>query len=338
MFEKVKKTILALIICAGMIACTHNNNGSDDPKPKPEPKNVVVPSFDGQKAYDYVKQQTDFGPRVAGTAQHDSCGTWLAQVLSGFADTVYVQNFRTRLYTGKGIDGNNIIASFNPKASKRIVLCSHWDSRPFADHDSDENNHNTPIDGANDGASGVGILLALAEVMHNTPIDEKLGIDIVFFDLEDYGPPQSESERYFDENNYWALGSQYWSAQPHIAGYRANFGILLDMVGAKSPNFTKEYFSQRYASFVGNKIWRIARDLGYENYFTNASGDPVSDDHLPMNEVAGIPTYDIIDLRTDSSNGTFPEMWHTVNDNIDCIDVNTLQMVGNVLTHLIYNE
>ena len=332
----MKKTALALIICVSMIACTHNDNGGE--KPKTEQKNIVVPDFDGQKAYDYVKHQTDFGPRVAGTAQHDSCGVWLAETLREFADTVYVQNFRTRLYTGNGIDGANIIASFNPKAAKRIVLCSHWDSRPFADHDSDESLHNTPIDGANDGASGVGILLALAEVMHNTPISEKLGIDIILFDLEDYGPPQNESELYLDDNNYWALGSQYWSAQPHIAGYRANFGILLDMVGAKNPNFTKEYFSQRYASFVGNKLWRIARDLGYEDYFTNDSGDPVSDDHLPMNEVAGIPTYDIIDLRTSSSNGTFPEMWHTVADNIDCIDKNTLQMVGNVLTRLVYTE
>lgn len=332
----MKKTALALILCISIMACTHNNNGGE--QTKPEPKNVVVPAFDGQKAYDYVKHQTDFGPRVAGTAQHDSCGVWLAQVLRGFADTVYVQDFRTRLYTGKGIDGCNIIASFNPKAAKRIVLCSHWDSRPFADHDSDESHHATPIDGANDGASGVGVLLALSEVMHNNPINEKLGIDIVLFDLEDYGPPQSESERYLDDNNYWALGSQYWSAQPHIAGYRANFGVLLDMVGAKNPNFTKEYFSQRYASFVGNKLWRIAHDLGYENYFTNASGDPVSDDHLPMNEVAGIPTFDIIDLRTDSSNGTFPEMWHTIADNIDCIDMNSLQMVGDVLTYLVYNE
>lgn len=336
----MKKLAIALIVCACMVACTSNNNNNNGSgQPKTEPKNVVVPAFDGQKAYDYVKKQTDFGPRVAGTPQHDSCGVWLVETLKGVADTVYVQDFRTRLYTGKGFDGTNIIASFNPEATKRIVLCSHWDSRPFADFDSDENMRKTPIDGANDGASGVGVLLALAEVMHNNPINEKLGIDIVFFDLEDYGPPQDESERYYnDNNNYWALGSQYWSARPHKAGYRANYGILLDMVGATEPNFEKEYFSFRYASFVCDKLWGIAQNLGYGNCFVNAIGDPVSDDHLPMNELAGIPTVDLIDLRPNSSNGTFPEMWHTTADNIDCIDVNTLQMVGNVLTHLIYNE
>ncbi len=332
----MRKALLSLMVLAGMVACTGNGGGQN--KVEEHRRDVVVPVFDGQRAFGYVKAQTDFGPRVPGTAQHDSCGMWISNTLNGFADTVFVQDFRTRLYNGHGIDGTNIIASFNPDAAKRIVLCSHWDSRPFADYDSSADNHNTPIDGANDGASGVGVLMALAEVMHNNPIDDKLGVDIVFFDLEDYGPPQSVGELFIDNNNYWALGSQYWSKHPHIQGYRASYGILLDMVGASEPNFEKEFLSSHYASFVGDKLWSIADNLGYGNYFIDAVGTSVNDDHLPMNEDAGIPTFDLIDLRTNSSNGTFPDMWHTIDDNISCIDVKTLQMVGSVLTHLVYAE
>ena len=121
-----------------------------------ETKNVQVPAFDADSAFAFVKTQTDFGPRVPLSEAHEQCCEWLVSKLSEYADTVMVQDFRTRLYTNKGIDGKNIIASFNPKASKRIILCSHWDSRPYADHDADEANWNHPIDGANDGASGVG--------------------------------------------------------------------------------------------------------------------------------------------------------------------------------------
>lgn len=263
----------------------------------------------------------------------------MVEKLSEYADTVMVQQFRTRLYNNQGIDGKNIIASFNPNATKRIVLCSHWDSRPFADHDPDEANWNHPIDGANDGASGVGVLIESARCFHNQPLPEKVGVDIVLFDLEDYGPRQDQAEQYYDDRrNYWALGSQHWSAQPHVAGYKANFGILLDMVGASEPNFMKEYYSQGYAAWLSNKVWHVAQDLGYRQYFVNELGDPISDDHLPMNEIAGIPTIDIIDLRPESSNLSFPENWHTLNDNIENIDVNTLGMVGNVLMHFIYEN
>ena len=250
-----------------------------------------------------------------------------------------VQEFRTRLYTNKGIDGKNIIASFHPQAAKRIVLCSHWDSRPFADHDPDEANWNHPIDGANDGASGVGVLIENARCFSLYPLPEKLGVDIILFDLEDYGPRQDQAEQYYDDRrNYWALGSQHWSAQPHVPGYRANYGILLDMVGCANPSFMKEYYSQGYAAWLSNKVWRTAQNLGYYPYFLNELGDPISDDHLPMNEIAGIPTIDIIDLKPNSSNHSFPETWHTLNDNIEHIDKGTLEMVGTVLNHFVYKE
>ncbi len=317
--------------------------GEKQPKKDNQPKEtkvaVVIPQFDADSAYQYVAKQTAFGPRVPETSAHAQCAAWLSAKLSEYADTVIVQEFRTRLFNGKGIDGKNIVAVFNPEAKKRIVLCSHWDSRPFADHDPDEANRHTPIDGANDGASGVGVLLECARQFKAQSLNEKLGIDIVLFDLEDYGPHQEQAMEYYDENvNYWALGSQYWSKYPHVYGYKAYYGILLDMVGGSNPNFQKEYYSQGFAAWVGNKVWRKAQDLGYRSYFSNELGTMISDDHIPMNVVAGIPTIDIIDLQPNSSNECFPEVWHTLNDNIQHIDKKTLGMVGDVLLHVIYEE
>ena len=227
------KKILPIIAAALLLASCGDKQpkGNDNPTEKPK-KTVAVPQFNADSAYQYVAAQTAFGPRVPETQAHAQCADWLTGKLNAWADTVIVQDFRTRLYNGKGIDGKNIVAVFNPKAKKRIVLCAHWDSRPFADHDDDEANRHTPIDGANDGASGVGVLLECARQFKAQPVHENLGIDIVLFDLEDYGPHHEQVMDYYDdENNYWALGSQHWSKQPHVYGYKAYYGILLDMVG-----------------------------------------------------------------------------------------------------------
>ena len=183
------------------------------------------------------------------------------------------------------------------------------------------------------------MLIENARCFHNQPLPEKVGVDIILFDLEDYGPRNDQAEQYYDDlNNYWALGSQFWAAQPHVRGYHASFGILLDMVGGPNPNFMKEYYSQAYAAWLSNKIWHTAQDLGYRDAFSNELGAPISDDHLPLNEIAGIPTIDIIDLDPNSTNECFPEVWHTLNDNLENIDKNTLGMVGNVLNHSVYAE
>ena len=335
----MKKQILFTIAAALLLAaCTEKPKV--DPNSKPEPKKTVsVPNFNADSAYQFVAQQTQFGPRVPETDAHAQCAEWLTAKLGEFADTVIVQDFRAKLFNGKGIDGQNIVGVFNPEAKKRIVLCAHWDSRPYADHDPDEANIHTPIDGANDGASGVGVLLECARHFKAQALPEKLGIDIILFDLEDYGPHAEEAEKYYSEEvNYWALGSQYWSKHPHVYGYKAYYGILLDMVGGSNPNFPKEYYSQGYAVTVSNKVWRMAYDLGYRPYFNNELGSPISDDHIPMNEIAGIPTIDIIDLQPESSNECFPDVWHTLNDNLEHIDKNTLGMVGNVLLHVLYEE
>lgn len=336
------RKVLPIIVLLMLCACEHHPGKTGNGKTEnggQKTENVQVPVFDADSAYAFVKAQTDFGPRVPNSGSHELCAAWLVEKLSEYADTVMVQEFRTRLYNGKGIDGKNIIACFNPKANKRIILCAHWDSRPYADHDADEGNWNHPIDGANDGASGVGVLIENARCFHNQPLPEKIGVDIILFDLEDYGPRHDQAEQYYDDRrNHWALGSQYWAAHHHRASYHASFGILLDMVGGPEPNFMKEYYSQQYAIWLSNKVWRIAQDLGYHDSFSNELGDPISDDHLPLNEIAGIPTIDIIDLDPNSSNECFPEVWHTLDDNLENIDKNTLGVVGNVLNHVVYKE
>lgn len=334
----MKKIFIIIATVLLLASCNdkpkENTTNNDQPK-----KSIVTPSFNADSAYQFVAHQTDFGPRVPETQAHSDCAEWLTAKLGEYADTVIIQDFRTKLFNGKGIDGQNIVGVFHPEAKKRIVLCAHWDSRPYADHDPDEANTRTPIDGANDGASGVGVLLECARLFKVQPLPEKLGIDIVLFDLEDYGPHVDEAEKYYnDETNYWALGSQYWAKQPHVYGYKAYYGILLDMVGGSNPNFPKEYFSQGYAGWVSNKVWRKAYDLGYRPFFSNELGTAISDDHIAMNQIAGIPTIDIIDLQPESKNGCFPEVWHTLNDNLEHIDKTTLGIVGDVLLHLVYEE
>lgn len=335
----MKKLYILVAVVFVLCAC-----GEKQPKGPASPatndkKNIVVPQFSADSAYRFVAIQTEFGPRVPETEAHAQCGDWLVAKLSGYADTVIVQDFRTRLYDDRGIDGKNVIAVFNPEAKKRIVLCAHWDSRPFADHDLDEAYNRQPIDGANDGASGVGVLIECARQFKLQPLDGRIGVDIVLFDLEDYGPHQDQTLEYYDENvNHWALGSQYWSKHPHVYGYKAYYGILLDMVGGSNPSFPKEYYSQGFAAWVHNKVWRKAFDLGYRSCFSNELGAMISDDHLPMNQLAGIPTIDIIDLQPNSSNGCFPEVWHTHNDNLEHINKTTLGMVGDVVLHVVYEE
>jgi len=335
----MKRILIPIVLSLLLVACNNDKPKGNQPVSPQTRKTVSVPQFNADSAYQYVAQQTAFGPRVPSTQAHAQCAEWLAAKLGEWADTLIVQDFRTRLFNGNSIDGKNIVATFHPKAKKRIVLCAHWDSRPYADHDPEASNNRQPIDGANDGASGVGVLMECARLFHLNKLPETLGVDIILFDLEDYGPHQEEAEDYYDDRiNYWALGSQYWSKHPHVYGYKAYYGILLDMVGGSQPNFQKEYYSEGLAAWVVNKVWRKASDLGYRPEFSNELGSPVSDDHLPMNQIAGIPTIDIIDLHPESSNGCFPEVWHTVNDNLEHIDRNTLGMVGNVLLHVIYEE
>jgi len=333
----MKKNIIYLfvitILATFIASCGNDTPPPSKPKKVKQKKQVNVPKFNQDSAYRYVKEQVDFGPRTPHSKAHTECASYFVKKFKSFGAEVIEQKFKTRGFDGKILDGVNIIASYNPNAQKRILLCAHWDSRPFADNDPDPKNHTTPIDGANDGASGVGVLMEVARQIQSQNLN--VGIDIVLFDMEDYGQPHDS--KYPQMEDSWGLGAQYWSKTPHIPGYRARYGILLDMVGAKDIVFTKEYFSMGYASGVVNKVWNHAAKLGYNNIFQDIEAGSVMDDHVYVNKYAKIPTIDIIhhDASTES---TFFPYWHTLKDNMDAIEPSSLYIVGSVLLEVIYNE
>jgi len=293
----------------------------------PDMSAVKVPTFDGDTAYSFVAKQVAFGPRVNNTKAHIECGDWMIAELKKYSDTVIVQSCKLTGFDGKILQSRNIIASINPKAVHRIMLSTHWDTRPFADQDTA--NKKSPIDGANDGASGVGILIEVLRACKTMKLD--LGVDVVMFDAEDYGSPADQE---YVEDSY-CLGSQYWSKHPHVPGYRADFGILLDMVGAPNATFTKEGTSMMFATSYVNYVWNIANEVGYGNYFRYDQTGGLIDDHKYVNEITGIPTIDIIHRTADTHSG-FGAYWHTHQDGIKAVDKNTLKAVGQVLMYTIY--
>lgn len=292
---------------------------------------VNVPPFDADSAYLYVKKQVDFGPRVPNSKEHVACGNYLAKQLELFGAKVTSQYADLIAYDGTLLKARNIIGSYLPDNKKRIALFAHWDTRPWADNDPDEKNHHTPILGANDGASGVGVLLEIARLINQQ--QPELGIDIILLDAEDYGTPQFYEGKHKEES--WCLGAQYWASNPHVNGYNARFGILLDMVGGENSVFLKERYSEEFASDINKKIWNAAKKLGYGKTFMDVNGGYVTDDHLFINRLARIKTIDIVPSTPD---GGFTPTWHTISDNMDHIDKNTLKVVGQTVLKVIYNE
>ena len=287
--------------------------------------------FDESSAYAFIEKQVEFGPRVPGTPAHAACAEWFVKTLRQWTPDVVVQGFKARAFDGRPLEGKNIVASFNSDVKDRILLCAHWDSRPFADHDPDPANHFRPVIGANDGASGAGVLLEVARCLSLRK--PAVGVDILLLDIEDFG---AHANWRGNAQNDWALGSQYWAKNPHREGYRARFGILLDMVGASGAVFPKEGTSLYFAPAVVKKVWAAARGLGLSDCFVETESDPLIDDHLYINQYAGIPTVDIIDY--DTGRGGFTESWHTVGDTLDKIDKKTLSAVGRTVLAVIYQE
>ncbi|NTU52084.1 MAG: M28 family peptidase, partial [Candidatus Aminicenantes bacterium] len=273
----------------------------------------------------------EFGPRVPGTPAHAACADWLVKTLKQWTPDVVVQEFKARAYDGRPLEGKNIVASFDEDKTDRVLLCAHWDSRPFADHDPDPANHYKPVMGANDGASGVGVLLEIARCLSIKK--PAVGVDILLLDLEDFGEHRNWSGYSQDS---WALGSQHWAKNPHRPGYKARFGILLDMVGGAGAVFPREGTSLYYAPAVVRKVWDAARALGLGRYFVETESDPLIDDHVYINRFARIPTADIIDY--DSRRGGFPESWHTVGDTLDKIDRDTLAAAGRTVLAVVHQE
>ncbi|MDR3267395.1 MAG: M28 family peptidase [Tannerella sp.] len=324
-------TSILLLSCCGQKNATKEQVKSAEQEIKSD---VSVPSFNADSAYTFVAQQVEFGYRIPNSEAHNQCAHFLAVKLESQGAKVFIQEAVVTAYNKERLNIKNIIGSYNPDNKRRILLCAHWDSRPYADHDDNEANHNKPIYGADDGASGVGVLLEIARQISENQINT--GIDIVFFDAEDYGTPEYIRDYSL---NTWCLGSQFWAKKTHIANYEANFGILLDMVGAKGASFYKEYTSVRYASQYVELVWNTAKNLGYGKYFINAQGGNVIDDHKYVLEGRKIPCIDIINYAPsdpDNHPHGFAAHWHTVNDNINIIDKGTLKAVGQTVLDVIY--
>lgn len=318
----------ALLTVATLSCCTQKKPAA---VPDTDAAPVAVPSFQADSAYAYVAAQVAFGPRVPGSNAHNACGDWLTAKLREFGADVTEQKAELKAYNGDILPARNIMGSYKPESHKRVLLCAHWDSRPWADNDPDASKHYTPIDGANDGASGVGVLLEVARQLQRQ--QPAIGIDIVFFDAEDYGMHSDDEADYV--GNSWCLGSQHWARQAKKADYMARYGILLDMVGAPNARFCQERLSKQYAGSIVDKVWHTAAALGFGEYFPMQPGSYVTDDHLPLNDIARVPTIDIIPYSEEHG---FGEKWHTVGDNMDWISPATLHAVGQTLLQVVYNE
>lgn len=314
-----------LFVCAVLFGCSEAPTKSVEV----ETTAVSLPVFNGDSAYMFVEKQVSFGARVPNSKEHEICGEYLESVLRKCSNDVVIQNFKARVYTGAVLSGKNYIASFAPENTNRILLMAHWDSRHIADRDSVAANRVKPVLGANDGASGVGVLLEMAMLFKENP--PPIGVDIVLFDLEDYGPTDSDEGSDLE----WCLGSQYWSNNPHKLGYRAQYGILLDMVGDRNSTFYVEGFSKYYAEPIVKKVWKIAMGMGYDNYFKKEDGGYITDDHLFVNRIAGIPSINIVNTKRDND-GSFAKYWHTTHDDMKNIDKAALQAVGDVLVRVVY--
>jgi len=329
----MQKTILTLLILLVLFACNSNGNNSSFNSKKNvseiSQKEIYIPAFNRDSAFLFLKNQCDFGPRVPNTVAHRAAAGYLVNQLKRFGAEVIEQDANLIAYDGTVLKAKNIIGVFYPEKTDRVILFAHWDSRPFADYDPDPANHRKPVMGANDGASGVAVLLEIARLLQQH--EPAVGVDIVFLDAEDYGTPSFAPS---NKQDTWCLGAQYWGRNPHY-NVKPRYGILLDMVGGANPVFKMDKTSLRMAPDILKKVWGTASKLGYGDYFQNQQGGDLIDDHVYINALTGIPTIDIIDYSNERG---FPETWHTVNDTPENIDPNTLEMVGKTVTKVIYSE
>ena len=328
----MKRFCILLAALALLTACGNTKKSSSEDVVTAQP---VGPAFSADSAYLFCQQQCDFGPRTMNSEAHERCGEWIAQKFRSYGMTVTLQEANLRGYDGTVLKSTNIIASHKPELNNRIMLCAHWDSRPWADNDPDEQNHHRPVMAANDGASGVAVMLEIARQIDSLQV----GVDFICFDAEDWGTPQwAESDG--NDGDTWALGAQYWAEQfkAQHSDVNIKYGILLDMVGGEGAKFYQEQVSMHFAPNVVKRVWAAADVVGFGSYFPKDEGRAITDDHLPINQKARIPCIDIIPYYPDCDASSFGPTWHTVNDDMQHIDRNTLQAVGQTIVQVLYQE
>ena len=328
---------ITIVILSVLLAACSGGKKSSSENTASAAQQPVGPTFVADSAYLFCQQQCDFGPRTMNSEAHDRCGEWIAAKFRQYGMEVTLQKADLKGYDGTMLHSTNIMASYRPELTPRLLLCAHWDSRPWADNDPDEANHRKPVVAANDGASGVAVMIEVARLLAADTLG--VGVDFVCFDAEDWGTPQwAESEG--SDADTWALGSQYWAAQyaatPAAPRYR--YGILLDMVGGEGARFYQEQVSLMFAPSVVSRVWAAAHAAGYGSFFVKEEGGGITDDHVPVNRVAGIPCIDIIAYYPDCEASSFGPTWHTVNDTMEHIDRSTLEAVGQTLLHVLYAE
>ncbi len=297
-------------------------------------QSTVSIEFNADSAYAFCTAQCDFGPRTMNSEAHEQCSRWIQQKFAQYGYQVQTQKADLKGYDGTILKSTNIIAHHPSTDSSlpTILICAHWDSRPWADNDPDEANWHKPVLAANDGASGVAVMLELARVLQQND-SACLAVDFVCFDAEDWGVPQWSNQV---DGDSWALGAQHWSSQYQGSNYQ--YGILLDMVGGQGAKFYREGYSQQYARRIVDQVWQAAAAAGYGSFFPMKDSGYVTDDHVPVNEKAHIPCIDIINHYPDCQQSSFGPTWHTVSDDMQHIDVNTLKAVGQTLVQLIYGN
>ncbi len=308
--------LVAASLCAGLLwGCGSDSEGPALPRLAED-----RPTFDGAAALAFVDTQLAFGPRVPGTAGHEAQLLWMTDRLRDVADTIVLQEFtHTHSQTGETLELTNVLARFRTDAERRVLFLAHWDTRPTSDAEDTPAARALPVPGANDGGSGTAVLLHVADGLAETP--PEMGVDLLWVDGEDFGPTTADM----------FLGARHFAQD--FPEPRAEYGVLLDMVGDVDPRFPVEGYSAQLAEEVVERVWGVAHALGFQETFPLQVGQRISDDHLPLNN-AGLPTANIIDFDYGPGNS----FWHTQEDVRANVSGTTLEAVGEVVLELIYGE
>lgn len=334
-YQRIRSISFA-ILCLGIAlgGCSSNKsdikNGGENMSDAAQFESKL--KFETDSAMHFIRHQVELGPRVPGTEAHRKCEEYIVRKMNIFgADTIIEQKGTVTAFTGDVLPFNNILARFNTSAPRRILLAAHYDTRPWADNETDEKHRKTPILGANDGGSGVGVLMELARIAGEN--DLPIGVDFLFVDVEDYG----NSDGWGNADDTWCLGSQYWAQNhPYTIDELPDFGIVLDMVGGTNARFHREYYSDKTARSIVDKVWGAAKNIGLSEVFINELGGSIIDDHIQINKT-GIPCIDIVECNN-AVTRTFPPTWHTLHDNMAGIDSKSIKAVGTTVLNVIEKE